>query len=450
MVICADQVAMEDPKGFSERELATGRQTQLPMSTRVSGLMNVIDNHGTIAFGPSSRVVYVLTRSMKGSFVERWSTFNGQKDPEFKIPVPGDATHIALSSTGTEMAVSTSGDGPSQLLRFDLESGELLSRSSSSNYSKIEQIQYTSNANHLLIGGDAGNIHVSGLGRMKTYSWGYSTKDDYDIFPAVLNRLMSHPSSGVFVTIGNQWATADMVDEFNSKVKGAKRTVRTNYQDFVKFESSPDGKEMTAAYMDGSASVFDLSTGNEIAYLDPRNPIARAREDVPCFKANVYYSDDGEYIVTHHETLALDHPYQARFSLWDGQFKSLIRSTTVGFGTHYVPLEHPALAQAYADGSVDLVDLASGRTFLQIEGTKDITKKVAATPDGKYLFTMTEFDISVWDLKNRKHRVVYFEPTLQPDSMRISPDGKTLVVVAVTKQGRVEERVFLLKTNLDQ
>ena len=144
---------------------------------------------------------------------------------------------------------------------------------------------------------------------------------------------------------------------------------------------SPDGSKVLTASDDHTARVWDATTGQQLLALPHDGEVYDAR-----------YSKDGLRIITASR--------EGTAKIWDSRIGELLRS-----------LKHPAMvwqarlspdgawaATACLDKSVRIWNVATGALAAEPRKHKDFVDKVAFSPDGRLLATLSGDTAYFWDV----------------------------------------------------
>jgi WD40 repeat protein len=187
---------------------------------------------------------------------------------------------------------------------------------------------------------------------------------------------------------------------------------------------TPDGKELASAERDGPTLVWDPATGRLLRRLDV------GFQGAEC----AGLSRDGSRVayVKDNRNTAIPGPFSA--GIWDvGTGKSVVQ---FGVDTRRTPgmlrFSHDGktLIGATYDGTVCVLDAATGKEKLHFDGGLQYGGTIAVSPDGKTLATSgakwKENTIYVWDLATGKELGRFPANGYQLYALAFSPDGDLL------------------------
>jgi WD40 repeat protein len=187
---------------------------------------------------------------------------------------------------------------------------------------------------------------------------------------------------------------------------------------------SPDSKSLVTAGDDRTVRVWDVGSGKELVTLRGHAVAVRA----------VAFSGDGRHLLSVGDDGVL--------RSWDPAGRQGLRLPGRSSGLAFSP-DGRRLATATPEGSVTVLDGATGAVAFRLRGHGGKVEKIVFNKDGKYLVSATVIEdraseltveVKVWDLATRQ--VVRTRKTTAGvvASVALSPDGR---LVAVAEEGRV-------------
>ncbi len=185
---------------------------------------------------------------------------------------------------------------------------------------------------------------------------------------------------------------------------------------------SPDGRTLASGAGDGTISLWDMDSGNQIFTIP---------EGHASWVGALWFSPDGT-------TLAAGG--NGNISLWDAATGSNTAFISPGAG-------HPAafspdgtiLAAETLDGTVKLFDVASGSSLATLDGHKDVIQSLAFSPDGSMLASASmDRTIKLWDVATGTDTATLEGHTSWVMSVAFSPDGRTLASGAAALDNSVK------------
>lgn len=178
----------------------------------------------------------------------------------------------------------------------------------------------------------------------------------------------------------------------------------------VKF--SPDGKHLTTASADGTARVWDVSTGDELIALMGHTESINAG----------IFSSDGTRIAT----TASDGTVRVWDSKTGGELLKLTLPAPAGIAFDPKGNYLAITVDLESNGSVVIVDIASGESVRTLDGHDRGSLAVAFNSDGSHIVTAgRDAKIRVWDVSDGKE-VLVLDDTIPTYSLALSSDGRQI------------------------
>lgn len=179
---------------------------------------------------------------------------------------------------------------------------------------------------------------------------------------------------------------------------------------------SPDAKRVLTASADGTARVWDATSGAVLMTL--RHSTAAVNSAV--------FSPDGRLIAT-----ASD---DGTAKLWDARTAAELR-TLSGHRDNVSSVvfspDGTTLVTSSIDGTARLWDAASGRTLLTLSGHGGGIRMVAFAPDGQHIATASlDRTARVWDVASGKEIVVLRGHSGGVNGVAFSPDGTRIATTS--------------------
>jgi len=146
----------------------------------------------------------------------------------------------------------------------------------------------------------------------------------------------------------------------------------------------PDGHTLASGHWN-NVTLWDARTGERLALLiGVERPV-----DVSGYRRNgrymrgVGFSRDGKMLAAGSD--------DGELQVWDVENRKLLHSIKIGWGDVSIPVFSPdgklVAAGTYADGTVSLLGVQSGKVLSQVQVSMFGCGSVAFTPDGQYLVT---------------------------------------------------------------
>jgi WD40 repeat protein/TPR repeat protein len=185
---------------------------------------------------------------------------------------------------------------------------------------------------------------------------------------------------------------------------------------------SPDGRRAVTASSDGSARIWDTSTGRQMVQFVGTDLLNRA-----------VYSHDGRRIVT------ASRDGSAR--VWDAatgrEIAALIGHTGPVESAAFSPDDRRVVTASH-DRSARVWDATTGREILRLTGHADKLIAAAFSPDGQYLVTAShDTTARLWDAATGHPLRRFIGHRRRVEDAEFSPDGEHLVTASTDATARV-------------
>lgn len=195
-------------------------------------------------------------------------------------------------------------------------------------------------------------------------------------------------------------------------VKAAPQELSEHTGDVWSVAFSPDGKTLASGSSDGTARLWDVFTGEEIAVFSVETGEV----------SGVAFSPDGKFLlmaVTDKTARLWDVVTGQEVKVFSGHTGSV---DSVGFS----PDGKTIITNGSSDLTARLWDVASGETLQIFTGHTDLVIRAAYSPDGKYVLTASvDGTARLWDPATGSEVRVLEHPSV-PGAIAFSPDGKTI------------------------
>ncbi|MCO5189632.1 MAG: hypothetical protein M9918_15730 [Anaerolineae bacterium] len=205
---------------------------------------------------------------------------------------------------------------------------------------------------------------------------------------------------------------------------GAEVASLDGHTDWVNTASfSPDGTLIVTASDDGGAKVWDVASGAAVASLDGHT-----------FGVNsAVFSPDGALIVTASG--------DGSAKLWDALSGTEVASLewhNGGVNTATFSPDGALVITASDDGSAKLWDVASGAEVASLDGHTDAVRLGAFSPDGMMIVTTCwDGSAKVWDVASGAELASLDGHTFEVNSAAFSPDGALIVTASSDGSAKV-------------
>ncbi len=186
---------------------------------------------------------------------------------------------------------------------------------------------------------------------------------------------------------------------------------------------SPDGKYLATADGDGIARIWDAGTGEELLALE------RHRNEVD----HIEFSPDGSRVVTvSGDGLAI---------IWDALTGEKLLTLSQGPGLYWVVFSPDgsriAIANHY-DGWVSIWDAVTGERLLTLPHPNTEVDSVSYSPDGSRIVTTSnDQTVRIWDANNGKELLTLYGYTINVTNAAYSPDGTRIATIVLNNQVKI-------------
>ncbi len=197
-------------------------------------------------------------------------------------------------------------------------------------------------------------------------------------------------------------------------------TLNTHTNGFLRVTMSADGKRLASAGQDGTARVWDATTGQETLTLGGNtNPIF-----------GIAFSPDGNRLAASFGNSPQNRNKPGQVKVWDtatGRETLTLKGHTNGVnGVAFSP-DGKRLASASRDQTVKVWDTTSGQDVLTLRGHTLDVLSVAFSLDGKRLASSSyDGTVKLWDARTGLEILTFRGHTNSVSSVMFSPDGKRL------------------------
>jgi len=186
---------------------------------------------------------------------------------------------------------------------------------------------------------------------------------------------------------------------------------------------SPDGKYLATADGDGIAHIWDAVTGEELLALEGH------RDEVD----HIEFSPDGSRVVTvSPDGLAI---------LWDVLTGEKLLTLSQGSALYWVVFSPDGSRIAIAnhdDAWVSIWDAVTGGRLLTLPHPNTEVDSVSYSPDGgRIVTTSNDQTVRIWDANNGKELLTLYGYTINVTNAAYSPDGTRIATVVLNNQVRI-------------
>ena len=186
---------------------------------------------------------------------------------------------------------------------------------------------------------------------------------------------------------------------------------------------SPDGKYLATADGDGIARIWDAVTGEELLALEGH------RDEVN----HIEFSPDGSRVVTvGPDGLAI---------IWDVLTGEKLLTLPQGSALYWVVFSPDGSQIAIAnhdDAWVSIWDVITGERLLTLPHPNTQVDSVSYSPDGgRIVTTSNDQTVRIWDANNGKELLTLYGYTINVTNAAYSPDGTRIATVVLNNQVKI-------------
>ena len=231
---------------------------------------------------------------------------------------------------------------------------------------------------------------------------------------------------GQWIVTGSQDATAKLWEAAKGKEL---LTLKGHSNDIFSVAFSSDGQRIVTGSWDGTAKVWEAASGRELLTLNRHgNEITSAvsSPDAKGGSARVFsaaFSPDGKRIVTGST--------QGTAKVWDAssgrELLTLKGHSSVIYSVAFSP-DGQRIVTGSADQTAKVWEAASGRALLTLTGHSDEVCSVAFSPDSRRIATASEDKTAkVWDAASGRELLTLKGHSALIWAVAFSPDGQRIV-----------------------
>lgn len=319
----------------------------------------------------------------------------------------GEVWDIAFSPDGKYLATNGSTDKTTRL--WDFATGETI-RIFSGHTAEVSGVAFSPDGKYLLTGSYDRTARL----------WDVASGQTVQIFTGQINKIENvafSPDGRNIITAGNDearvWDVATGKTIHILSVDGKFLFFRVAY--------SPDGKYILTAIADGTARLWDATTGEQVQVFNHPDAVD-----------GVAFSPDGKTIATS----SGDH--KAR--LWDIATGQIIREF-VGHHADFNDTRFSPDGQLLITGNLDhtvrLWDVATGKTLRVFGGITTAVQAALFSPDGKFVVTTNRNLALIWSLQTSPGGMVFTGHNKPVRKASFSPDGKWVVTASDDGAARI-------------
>lgn len=301
------------------------------------------------------------------------------------------------------------------------------------NLARSESLRLAADAENILAQ-QYGNIETAALLSLRALKGGYIPQADTPLQKSLLHLYaiytftghtdavtsVAFSRDGKYILTGSLDKTAKLWDA----VTGAEvRTFSGHTGSVESVAFSPDGKYVLTGSSDKTAKLWDAATGAEVrTFSDPPSTIVRTSVEMKRSNHSVAFAPDGKYVLTGSD--------DGTARLWDATTGALVRTfsghTSIVRSVAFSPDGKYVLTGAL-DDMAKLWDAATGaevRTF----GLTGWVMSVAFSADGRYVLTGgTNDDPTLWNAATGEVVQTFIGDAKGAISVVFSPDGKYIL-----------------------
>jgi WD40 repeat protein len=340
----------------------------------------------------------LLAVACDDQIVRLFDTATGRKTGQFKIPLGGSNVRVALRPDGKTLAVTDSKNTSVRI--YDLPSGNLL----------VEFPGETAPFSALLFSHDGRSL-VAHNGKRKEISiWDPATGKARLRLNASLGDSRAFCFSRDDKVLAIVWPEAPDVVLWDLTTGQQVRRIST-LSPAKRLQLAPDGKTVFAESRDGAILAWDVESGKVLPVS--ANPITSVRE--------LRFDASGKRLIGCTDV----------FRAWDSATGRELRAFPHAPGISALSPDERLLASSSANGSIRLLDAATGREIRSWEAHARALWVLQFSADGKRLFSTGGWDprIAVWDVAQGSRLRELPANREGVTQLAVSPNGRFLASV---------------------
>jgi WD40 repeat protein len=218
----------------------------------------------------------------------------------------------------------------------------------------------------------------------------------------------NYSPDGKFVVTGSFDGTAKIWDASTGIIL---KTLKGHSDSVLSANFSPDGKFVVTGSWDNTTRIWDASTGKVLKTLTGHSDRVKS----------AYFSPDGKFVVTGSA--------DGTAKIWDASTGKVLNTLTAPFSVNSANFSPDGkfVVAGSSGNTAKIWDASTGKILKTLSGHSDSVRSANFSPDGKFVVTGSrDWTAKIWDTSTGKVLNTLTFPT-SVYSANFSPDGKFVV-----------------------
>ncbi|WNZ26225.1 hypothetical protein HJG54_27665 [Leptolyngbya sp. NK1-12] len=352
-----------------------------------------------VVFSPNGEFVATAGFGDENDMVQIWEIANSK---ELSRLSHGAGVWDLAYSAGGDALTTTSRDGKTQTWRL----GSQLEVTRLEHQSGVTDLAYSRDGKFIVTAGGE-------TARVWEVSSAHSVVEINSKAPVLGTAFSPNGASVAIANFSNQVKTAQIWQiSGEQEVARAQKTTVIDYKaGFFRIAYSPDGQYLATASGDGTAHVWEVSTGEQVTQMHHKKPV-RA----------VAYSPDGQYLAT-----AGDDGTARVWEVKSGQSIAVVNHKKPVTAVAFSP-DGQFIATASRDRTARIWNVSTNREVMKLSHRKMVVA-IAYSNNGQFIATASGQTAQVWDAKSGQQVALMYHKRAV-SAVAFSPDDQSLATAS--------------------